>query len=136
MKKAWKTLIGALSVCCVMTGCGAASYVFSGGMNETKIEVSADDGSYGESFTMDVSDKNTLEFTPDLSEGELQIEIVEVINTADIDESDDYEVVDTITSVNVKGDEVKEVKMDRNAEIMLQVTAVGKTEGTVIVKKK
>ena len=117
----------------LFVGCSGAKYSISGGPTKTTIEVSADDGNYGEAFVMDINKNKIVKIDSQLEKGELQIDFAEVINTATGDEPDDYEIVNTIKTINIKPGDQVEVDLDFAGEFMPTLTAVGETSGTVVI---
>lgn len=123
--------VSILSMVLFFTGCSNASYVMTGGHNKTKIEVTAEDGKYGECFVMDINKNQIVLVESELTEGELQIDFNEVINTATADETDNYEIVNLIKSVNIKPGDKIEIPLDYVGDFMPTLTSIGKTSGTV-----
>lgn len=118
-----------------LSGCDGASYTMTGTGSKTTIKVSAEDGKYGEGFVMDISKKEIISIDSQLEEGELQIDFLEVMNTATGDEPDDYETLSTIKTVNIKPGDHLEFALDYVGEFMPGLTAIGKTSGTIIISK-
>ena len=116
-----------------LVGCGAASYSISGGPDKVTIKVNAENDKYGESFVMDISKNETIHIDSQLEKGSLKIEFFEVINTADADETDEYEIIDTIKTISVyPGDQI-DLSLEYSGDFMPALTAVGQTVGTVIL---
>lgn len=127
------TTITLLLIVLLFTGCSGANYTMTGSHNKTKIEVTADDGAYGEGFVMDINKNQIISIESELQEGELQIDLNEVINTADADESSEYEIIGLIKTVNVKPGDKIEFPLDYVGDFMPCLTAIGKTTGTVYI---
>ena len=115
------------------TGCSGASYSMTGSSNKLTIKATAEDGKYAEGFVMDISKKESVVIESELEEGELQIDFMEVINTASGDETDNYEAISTIKTVTVKPGDHLEFTLDYYGEFMPTLTAIGKTTGTVTI---
>ena len=136
MKSRSKTLLLLVSVFLLvlsLTACSGASYSMTGSHNKTTIKVTADDGKYGEGFVMDINKNQIISIDSGLEKGELQIDFCEVINMADADETEDYEIVDTIKTVNIKPGDKLEFALDYVGDFMPTLTAIGQTSGTVII---
>lgn len=136
MKKSMrKSLLVSILIMSVvlLSACGASSYEMSGSANKVTIKAHAEDGKYGEGFVMDISKKEMIKIDSQLEEGELQIEINEVMNTATGDEMDDYQILSTIKTLNIKPGDQVDLIIDYAGEFMPCFTAIGKTNGTVII---
>lgn len=134
MKSRSKTVLFLISIFLfILTACSGASYSMTGSHNKTTIKVTADDGKYGEGFVMDINKNQIISIDSQLEKGELQIDFCEVINMADADETEDYEIVDTIKTVNIKPGDKLEFALDYVGDFMPTLTAIGQTSGTVII---
>lgn len=137
MKKICSILLGILLICIALSGCSGMSYEITGNSFEMKIKVTADDEKYADSFVIETVKGQPITFTSELTKGKLHIDVVEVINTkADVDDPDNYEAVDTVASVDVGPGDVIEIPMDKKIDVMMQMTAIGRTEGTLIITTK
>ncbi len=114
----------------LISACSSARFTFSGTGTAVRIEVNAPDGSYAESFDFSVGKNRYLVITPDLSEGELQIEFAEAIIITDPDSASQVSPGEVKRIVNVSGTEEITLTLPRNDYVML-VTAIGDTKGTV-----
>ena len=118
----------------LLAGCSGASYSMNGSHNKTNIEVTADDGKYGEGFVMDIKKGQIVHIDSQLEQGALKIEFFEVVNMATADESDDYQIIETIKTVTVNpGDQLDVSLGDFKGDFMPGLTAIGKTSGKLVI---
>lgn len=136
MKKKLRKIITVLMIllaASVFTACSGASYEMTGTSNKATIKIKADDGKYAEGIVMDKSLKEIIVIDSQLNEGEMQIEFQEVHNTAESDEIDNYEVLSTLASVNVKPGDHLELPIDYAGDFRPDLTSIGHSEGTIII---
>lgn len=132
MKKTKLFVIGAILMMLVLSACGKASYIISGGFGKIKIEVNdVEDGKYAESSPFSFSKGKTITVESGLDKGELQIEFAYVLNMASADEADDYVITDIAKTITVKPGDTVELTLDYSQEYELLLTAIGNTNGTV-----
>ena len=128
--------ISAILLLIFLAGCGKAKYVITSSSAKTTIEVkNVEDGTYAETSAISISGKKTVYIESQLDHGELKIEFGEAVNTASSDEPEDYTVVNIVETVNVTPGDKLEIHLD-SAEYILQLTAVGNTDGKVIIEVK
>ena len=133
MRKYRLGLICFIVMAILLAGCGKASFVISSSPGKTKIEVKdVDDGAYGETSDISISKKKTVKVESGLDKGQLKIEFGVAENFATGDEADDYRVVAIAETVTVGPGESLELNVD-TSEYILQLTAVGKTNGIVTI---
>mgnify|MGYP000449875746 CR=1 FL=1 len=132
MKKSKLFVVYSILMMLVLSACGSANYVISGGLGKIKIEVNnVEDGKYAESGAFSFSKNKPITVESALDKGELQIEFAYVINMADPDEVDDYVITDIAQTVTVKPGDTLEITVDYSQEYELLLTAIGNTNGTV-----
>jgi uncharacterized cupredoxin-like copper-binding protein len=127
------TVLMILLTATVFAACSGVSYEMTGTADKATIKIKADDGKYAEGIVMNKSRNEVIVIDSQLNEGELQIEFQEVYNRARSDEPDDYEVLSTLTSVNVKPGDHLELPIDYAGDFRPDLTSIGHSEGTVVI---
>lgn len=136
MKKTGIVLVLALALGVLLAGCGAATFTFTGVGNKTTIEVNnAEDGAYAESSPISVGKGRTAVVDSSLDKGELRIDFTKATVFTNEDRADDVYLEDVFTSITVGAGEHAEIPMEKG-DYVLQITAVGSTNGKVVVDIK
>lgn len=122
----------------LLSGCKGATFTMTGSGSKVSIEVSdAEDGAYAESFDISVGKDRYVNIASALDKGQLQIEFVEITKITRADKSDEIIYGDIVATETVGPNETKDLEIPRD-DYVLQLTAIGNTNGkvTVEVKKK
>ena len=134
MKKIATALFTGLLISLLICGCGKVfHYEITSSPSKTTVKVmNASDGTYGESDAILVYENRILKVDSSLNKGKLQIDFAGAVNTAGPDESDDYIITGVVETVTVGPGEQATVTLEPG-EYILQLTAIGDTEGTVTI---
>ena len=134
MKKTVILFVLTLVLAVLLAGCGAFSLSFTTLGGNTTIEVNdVEDGTAGESNWFSVSKGKTVVIESSLEKGKLKIDFAEATVFHHADEPEDVIVGDVAASVTVGAGEREELSVEPG-DYVLQVTAVGKTNGKVAVR--
>ena len=131
MKKIRKALIFAVLSVLLLSSCGAVGIDITSSSSNAKIKISdVEDGTYAEISTMSVSGGKTVHIESSLSKGKLKIEFCEAIKVSAAGDSDEYVAGNIAKTVEIGPGEKLDVLLD-SGRYILQLTTVGKTDGTV-----
>lgn len=127
-------LICTLLAATVLTaGCDKFTFDITTTGTNSKIKINkAKDGDFAETNWFSIGRGRVAVIESSLDEGELQIDFAEVTISIHEDSTDEVWVDHIATSVTVKPGEKREIALDPG-DYILQLTAVGETNGTVTV---
>ena len=136
MKVSVKKLISLIAVLLMaavfMTAC-STSFTMTSSNSKVKIEATAADGDTAEANYITVGKDRVISISSELEKGKLQIDFVEATVTRDSRDNEEVTLGDNVASVTVEGNETKELELEKG-EYVLQLTAIGETNGTVNVE--
>ena len=122
-----------LAVIVLTAGCDKFTFDITTTGTNSKIKINkADDGDYAETNWFSIGKGRVAVIESSLDEGELQIDFAEVVISIHEDSSDEVFVDHIEESVTVKPGEKKEIPLEPG-DYILQLTAIGTTNGTVTV---
>ena len=131
MKMIRNALILAVLSVLLLSSCGAVGVDITSSSSNAKIKISdVEDGTYAEISMMSVSGGKTVHIESSLSKGKLKIEFCEAIKVSAAGDSDEYVAGNIAKTVEIGPEEKLDVSLD-SGRYVLQLTTVGKTDGTV-----
>lgn len=131
MKKIRNALILAVLSVLLLSSCGAVGVDITSSSSNAKIKINdVEDGTYAEISTMSVSSGKTVHIESSLNKGKLKIEFCEAIKVSAAGDSDEYVAGNIVKTVEIGPGENLDVSLD-SGRYVLQLTTVGKTDGTV-----
>ena len=131
MKKIKNILVLAVLSVLLLSGCSGAKFDITSSSDSAKIKVNdVEDGTYAEISTISVPGGKKVHIASSLSKGKLKIEFCEAVDISSAGESEEYVAGNIMKTVEVGPGEELDVSLDP-ARYLLQVTAIGQTDGTV-----
>ena len=133
MKKLSAVLSVVLLLAMLLAACGTSTFTTTSLGEDTKIEVEdADDGATSESLYVSIGKNRIATIESALDKGQLQIDMTEAIVFENEDESEDVMLGDIYATVTVGPEDKEEIELPEGNYIY-QLTAIGKTNGTVTI---
>lgn len=118
----------------LLSGCGGVKFDITSSSKNAKIKINdVDDGEFAEIGDMSVSGGKKAHIESSLNSGKLKIEFCEAVLVSSADEKDEFIAGAILKTVEVGPGENIDVDLDP-ARYYVQVTAIGKTGGTVEIK--
>ncbi len=117
----------------LFAGCEGVTFSITGVGSKTTVEVkNAEDGDLSETQYFSAGKNRSAQIDSSLDKGMLQIDFVEVTVYHNNDNSEDVIPGDIVSSVKVGPDESQRLPLEAGDYIM-QLTAIGDTNGTVVI---
>ena len=132
MKKRIAVIAILLVMAMILTAC--KGFTISG--TNSKLTIKMDgvkDEAFAESQDFSVGKDKAASVTSSLDKGKLKIDFVEVVITKDDKGNEQTDYFDTKATVTVGPGETQKVEIP-NGDYVMQLTAVGETNGTVVVE--
>ena len=134
MKKIRYAIILVILSVVLLSSCGAIGFDITHTSSKAEIKINnVEDGDFAEISTMSVSNGKTVNIESSLNKGKLKIEFCEAIKVSGSDESDEYVAGDILKTIEINPGDNVDVSLDANRYV-LQLTAIGQTDGTVQIK--
>lgn len=132
MKKTARVLALLLAAVLLMTGCSATFTITGSGSKNTIKVQKAPDGTIAETNNFSIKSGRTTVITSSLDKGKLRIDFVEVTIFHQDKGPDEVMYGSVVESVTVGPGETLELNI-APGDYVIQMTAVGETNGTVVV---